>query len=78
MPYTSGFSIRTGGWTGGANGLTVNAAGAAGVTAAVRLWSDDPTSAPRIISLRGGEILPVKVKYVFHNLNPGTTLTGLL
>ena len=77
MPYTQSFSIGTGGWTGQANALGLATAATAGVTVAVRLWRDDPTTAPRQISIRGGELLPLKVRYVFHNNVAGITLTGL-
>jgi hypothetical protein len=68
--YTESFSIPTGGWTGGASGLLNGTA--SGITADIRLWRDDPTTAPRRVSLAAGEILPVKVRYVSHN----STVTG--
>lgn len=68
--YTESFTIPTGGWTGGANGLLNGTT--TGITADVRLWRDDSTTAARRISLAPGEILPIKVRYVSHN----GTVTG--
>ena len=70
MTFTESFTIPTGGWTGGASGLLNGTT--AGITAAVRLWRDNPATAARTISLAPGEILPVKVRHVTHS----STVTG--
>lgn len=69
--YTESFAIPTGGWTGGAQGI-LNPSPTTGVTCAVRLWRDDPTTAARTISLAPGQILPIKVKFV----STATALVG--
>lgn len=63
--YTESFTIPTGGWTGGASGLLNGTTSS--ITATVRLWRDDPSTAARTISLAPGQILPVKVKFVNHS-----------
>jgi len=68
--YTQSFSIPSGGWTGGAMGI-MNAT-TSPITATVRLWRDDPTTAARTISLAAGQILPLKVRFVNHS----STVTG--
>lgn len=68
--YTQSFTIPSGGWTGGAMGIMNPTT--SGATAGVRLWRDDPTTAPRQISLAAGQILPLKVRFV----QSGITLTG--
>jgi hypothetical protein len=68
--YTESFTIPTGGWTGGAMGIMNGTTG--GITADVRLWRDDATTAPRRISLAPGQILPLKVRFISHN----STITG--
>lgn len=72
--YTESFSIPTGGWTGGTQAImaTSSVTLTTGITADVRLWRDDPTSAPRRVILAPGEILPLKVRYINHN----STITG--
>ena len=70
MTYTESFTIPTGGWTGGASGLLNGTT--TGITADVRLWRDNPTTALRRISLAPGEILPVKVRHVTHNASAMT------
>lgn len=72
MQYSESFAIPTGGWTGGASAIQAAVAGAGGVTADVRLWRDSPTAPLTRITLRPGDILPIKVRHVSHN----TTITG--
>jgi len=67
MQYSESFAIPAGGWTGGASAIQLAVAGAAGVTAVVRLWRDSPTAPMTRVTLRPGDILPIKVRQVYHN-----------
>ena len=68
--YTQSFNIPAGGWTGQASGLLLGlGASTAVVTIQVKFWRD---STPSFITLRPGELLPFKVRWVNHN----TTLAG--
>jgi len=72
MQYSESFNIPAGGWTGGANAIQLAISGTAGTTADVRLWRDSATAPLTRITLRPGDILPIKVRYVSHN----TTIAG--
>lgn len=74
--YSESFSIGTGGWTGGCNGIMYGGAvsTASGLTADVRLWRDDSATAPRRITLIPGTLLPLKIRYINHNGAAGTVI----
>ncbi len=75
--YSESFPIPAGGWTGQASAILVSSrtASRAGVTADVRLWRD-PTDAPlRRISLAGGVVQELKIRYI--NFSSATT-TGAI
>ena len=65
--YTQSFNIPAGGWTGQASAILNCTTTNLGITCSVRLWRDNPSSPPRILTMRPGEIIPIKVRYVFHN-----------
>jgi hypothetical protein len=76
MQYSESFAIpvKSGntGWVGGASALQAAVSGTAAITAGVRLWRDSGLTATATnpltqISLRPGEIVPIKVRYVEHN-----------
>lgn len=67
MQYSESFTIPAGGWTGGANAIQAASTLAAGITADVRLWRDSSTAPLTRITMRPGEILPLKVRYVNHS-----------
>lgn len=64
--YTESFNIPAGGWTGEASALNAAISGTAPVNVSVRLWRD-PAGATTDISLRPGQILPVKVRWINHS-----------
>ena len=71
--YSQAFNIPAGtSYAGGGNAISVVSTAASGITANVRLWRDDPNGTPTTISMRGGEILPLKVRTVFCATNQVT------
>lgn len=77
MQYSESFGVPTGGWAGGANAIQLAISGAAGATVDVRLWRDQGLAGTSLnpltrITMRPGDILPIKVKYISHN----TTIAG--
>jgi hypothetical protein len=70
--YTESFAIPQNGWTGGASGILITNSSVNAITADVRLWRDTNLST---ISIRNGEILPLKVKYINYS-GSGNTLIG--
>ena len=64
--YTESFNIPAGGWTGQASALNAAINGTAPINISVRLWRD-PAGATTDISLRPGQILPVKVRWINHS-----------
>jgi len=71
--YTESFTIPAGGWTGGTNGLMLTNGNVNAITADVRLWRDSGLST---ISIRSGEILPLKVRYINYAVVAGKTMIG--
>lgn len=71
--YTESFTIPAGGWTGGTNGLMLTNGNVNAITADVRLWRDSGLST---ISIRSGEILPLKVRYIHYAVVAGNTMIG--
>lgn len=71
--YTESFTIPAGGWTGGTNGLMLSNTNVNAITADVRLWRDSGLST---ISIRSGEILPLKVRYIHYAVVAGNTMIG--
>lgn len=68
--YTQSFNIPTGGWTGQANALLLGVGGSTTpVVIQVKFWRD---TNPSYLTLRPGELLPMKVRWVNHN----STLAG--
>lgn len=70
--YTESFTIPQGGWTGGTNGILLTNTTVNAITADVRLWRDTNTST---ISIRSGEILPLKVRFINYT-GAGNTMIG--
>ena len=75
--YTESFTIPAGGWTGGTNGLMLTNGNVNAITADVRLWRDNQgTGGLSTISIRSGEILPLKVRYINYAVVAGNTMIG--